>query len=86
MLDRTEYRFCITGADEKLVDVLGNELRTLSPEAQLYLKSHYSDVAVLNFNLPGADHEKVEDFLHKHRAPQFKVIPTNRGHYELRVL
>lgn len=86
MLDRTEYRFCVTGADEKLVDVLGNELRALSPEAQVYLKSHYSDVAVLNFNLPGTDREKVEDFLHKHRAPQFKVIPTNRGHYELRVL
>lgn len=86
MLDRTEYRLCITGADEKLVDVLGNELRTLSPEAQLYLKSHFSEVAVLNFNLPGADRQQLESFLHKHRAPQFKVIPTLRGHYELRVL
>lgn len=86
MLDRTEYRFCITGADEKTVDVLGNELRTLSPDAQLFLKSHFSDVAVLNFNLPGANRDQVEEFLRDHRVPQFKVIPTNRGHYELRVL
>lgn len=86
MLDKTQYRVCLTGADEKTVDVFEGELRKLSPEVEVYRKSMYADVAVLNFNLPGAEREQVEDFLRRHRLPQFKVIPTNRGHYELRVL
>lgn len=86
MLDRTDYRICITGADPQMVDVFANELRLLSPDAELYLKSQFADVAVLNANLPGAPLEQVETFLHRHRTPQFKVISTGRGRYELRVL
>jgi hypothetical protein len=86
MLDRSDYRVCIMGATPDQIGVFQEQLRSLSPEAQSYLKSNFADVAVLNVNLPGTRPEQFENFLRRQRAPQFKIIPNGRGGYELRVI
>jgi hypothetical protein len=86
MLDRSDYRILISGANDEILTSLTNLLRAISPDVKVFLKARYGDAAVLNISYPDARPGEVEEFLRKSRAPLFRVRPADERHFELEVL
>ena len=86
MLNRADYRLLITGVNAELLTSISSTLKTLSPSLELFVKSLYGDVAVVNVVFPDSEPGELEEFLRRSRAPQFRVVPSDGRRFELDVL
>lgn len=86
MLDKSDYRLMIKGVTPELLTSIQRMIETISPTIQLYVKSFYGDVAVLNVKYPNARPGQFEQFLKKSKVPQFRVQPSDERHIIIDVL
>jgi len=86
VLDSGDYRLMVTGVTQEELEGVFNLLKTFSPESEVFVKSYFGEVAVINFHVPTAKPGEVEGFLRKSNFPQFKVRSAGERRIELRLL
>jgi hypothetical protein len=86
MLDRADYRLMFSGLDAGRRPNVINDLRRLSPDVQIFEKSYYGGVWVVNVVLPADAPGRMETFLRESTEPQFLIEKIDDRHFRLEVL
>ncbi len=86
MLEQSDFRLAVIGVDETRLASLTHWIRSASPQVEVFVKSFYGDVAVVNVVYPGADADRMIEVIRKSRVPQFRIVQTEEGRFELLAL
>jgi len=73
--EKADVRILVAGATADHLNVLHVLLNTLTPKAEIYTRSSFDGVAVLNLGWNGPM-EKLVNLLREARHPEFKVTPV----------
>jgi len=81
MTDNAEFQVMVVGVNSAEAALVEDRLATRLPEAEVYRRSLFEDVAVFNLYYPAeklrpGERERVEQVLRDITAPRFKTAPT----------
>ena len=81
MTDNAEFQVMVVGVNPAEADVVEERLATRMPEAEVYRRSLFEDVAVFNLYYPTAkpqpgERERIEQVLRDLETPRFKIVPA----------
>ncbi len=86
MLEKGNYRVLVSGVRSDQKSKIYAFLRTLSDETEIYEKTYYGDVLVVNLVAPALGPDQLESFLRDSSEPQFDVHRVSKREFALELL
>ena len=81
ILAQGSYRLMVNGVKPNRMASIFNLIKTMSPEIQVYEKSSYGDVVVLNVFAPKRTPDQFIDFLRASTEPQLNVRVVDKRRF-----
>ena len=85
VLNESDYLFMFTGITDDKIEIIKKRLDSLSDDAEVYVRSRYSDVAVVNLVYDGA-REKLIDILEESAYPRMLILKEEENSFEIQIM
>ncbi|MBN1900519.1 hypothetical protein JW926_04245 [Candidatus Sumerlaeota bacterium] len=84
VLNKGDYIFMFSGVNDEKIELINKHLSALDPNARVFIRSRYADVAVVNFLYKG-NHEKLIFTLERLSYPRMHIIRQEGNRFEIQI-